>query len=595
MDTDGDSSLELSYFEPSTPYQAKVGNASFYSDMTSPDFCSGDNLSATGDYINHQLATRGFPSPLNFLNPTKEGSARIINCLFSLLNKQQRDSEQKEEVSDNLRRLQSEHEVLQSNHNGLKVKLEQAEREAAMLRARLENAEKAHKAEVEKHKVTKQELLAAKSNLQFAKTQFAHELRKRELNFNKLKDRVQKLTNEKYKASKITITLANPASRPTVRRQAGEESYDLHNEALEALSERENVLIDENDILRNLLLELYQEIEILLRGEAAKEGRILEKLEPAEDSLGKKMEASRLFKLPIHMAGTRMEERVRELLSTLREEWNHRPSSDPVVDPAELERKDQEIAEYLEEARQLSAELDQLKYVAEERKKVIDHFMEGKFFDEAAEKHLNSSTNEITMVEYDEQKSELERARVQLQAERRKFTEETIRMAKERAAMRAEREALEEEKRALKTQLLLKSLPDTPDFLKKSSTPSAKITPRTPHRLATSTADFSPLDIPTPLRESSANIPRKRPTLLGEDEEEKGEKNKLHSTPRISSTTNTTGGQRDRKATPGLALKPILKRSGAENMAEANPPPVEGGVVRRRSTRIAAIQRRNIH
>ncbi|RUS20402.1 Afadin and alpha-actinin-binding-domain-containing protein [Endogone sp. FLAS-F59071] len=510
-----DTSLDLSYYQPSTPYHKKISalDPTIYN-PTTPDgdhFCTPGNLSATAEYVNHQLISHGYPAPLRFINNDKSDASKIINCIFALLQQIEKDNGQHEDMMDNLHNQQSENGALTTNMAKLKQQLEQSERNVDTLKAKLNTCEENLKAETSRHKDTHEELQKAKQNLQHIKTQYAHELRKREQEYGKLKDRMQKVLNDKYKGSKISLTLVNPAPKSSTLPSKSDLSQDeeMFRENLNNYEERERMVLDENQSLRNALITLYQEIEILLRGQVAREGRTLEVPVPSgsvnarynlrsstisnsdhrfssasfqqSPSAPITAETAR-FQMPFDMTGANIVKDLKVLLAMLKEEWEGRPANKKLLITQEREHemkeKDKEIEKQRMEIDDLVAQLEEKRFVAEEQNKLIDRFLSGNFFQNANEEDmLNMSGMELTIPEVDEEAASLRHMREQLDQERRQFTEAAIKMGRERAALRAEREAFEEEKRSLQTQALLFSLPETPYWLKRQQAGPAQSTP----------------------------------------------------------------------------------------------------------------------
>ncbi|RUP48321.1 hypothetical protein BC936DRAFT_144709 [Jimgerdemannia flammicorona] len=361
--------------------------------VSSEHFCTPGNIASAADYINHQLASQGYPE-LRFLNNDVNDVSKIINCISTLLQQRQNDVEKKPEELD----------TLTTNMTKVKSRLEQSEREKDMLKAKLTTSEE---------------------NIQYIKTQYAHELRKREQDNGKLKERMQKILNDKYKGSNISLTLINPAPKsstlPTksgisqvhspyhscisedIRKRSCNADEEMYHEVLQGYEEREREILAENQSLRQSLTNLYREIDILLRGQVATFSAPF----PSEsgNNLGSlpyapiPAEVAR-FQMPFNMTGEHIEEDLKGLLDMLKKEWNSRPAMVSVEEmqgrEQEIMEKDEEIDKQRKEIEDLLAQLDEKKFVSEEQDKVIDHFLSGNFFQGASEEvqlNMSGATN----------------------------------------------------------------------------------------------------------------------------------------------------------------------------------------------------------
>ncbi|RUS24275.1 hypothetical protein BC938DRAFT_473850 [Jimgerdemannia flammicorona] len=327
--------------------------------VSSEHFCTPGSIASAADYINHQLASQGYPE-LRFLNNDVNDVSKIINCISTLLQQRQNDVEKKPEELDTLT-------------TNMPVK-----RKFCLL------------AHIVAQRLTKQYVFFV-----------AHELRKREQDNGKLKERMQKILNDKYKGSNISLTLINPAPKSsTLPTKSGiSQDEEMYHEVLQGYEEREREILAENQSLRQSLTNLYREIDILLRGQVATFSAPF----PSEsgNNLGSLPYAPILaevarFQMPFNMTGEHIEEDLKGLLDMLKKEWNSRPAMVSVEEmqgrEQEIMEKDEEIDKQRKEIEDLLAQLDEKKFVSEEQDKVIDHFLSGNFFQGASEEvQLNMS------------------------------------------------------------------------------------------------------------------------------------------------------------------------------------------------------------
>ncbi|CAG8639357.1 17066_t:CDS:10, partial [Acaulospora colombiana] len=184
------------YYRPSTPFQMMAG------DKTN---CSNeDGQISTEDtiiLINQQLNANGYSSPLNFFDSNETSVSKIAECIYELLQQQKKDTEYREEMNDQYRRLQSDHDLLITSMKNLRTRAELSEREVDALKAKLLWIEEDLYKESERHRSTKDELTKTKTQLLYTKTQASHEIRKKENEYNRFKEQMQKLLSSKYNAA----------------------------------------------------------------------------------------------------------------------------------------------------------------------------------------------------------------------------------------------------------------------------------------------------------------------------------------------------------------------------------------------------------
>ncbi|ORX81811.1 hypothetical protein K493DRAFT_93478 [Basidiobolus meristosporus CBS 931.73] len=226
------------------------------------------------EYINGQLAAYGFPSDLNLLEPDKESSKEIINILFVLLKQRQQDVQIRDDLEEKARRLHDDYERVSALLLKERSRLEASEREVANFKAKLSVSEKNIREQVEKSRKLNEELTKMKSNLQLIKTQYAHEIRKKDTENIKLKDRIQKGTSVDKSSKKPQIRLLNPiAPVKSIRRTGssisdGGKPADLTKDTLMKYQEREEKIIHENGQLRNTLYVIHQELVKMLESDS---------------------------------------------------------------------------------------------------------------------------------------------------------------------------------------------------------------------------------------------------------------------------------------------------------------------------------------
>ncbi|CAI2190559.1 9457_t:CDS:2, partial [Funneliformis geosporum] len=295
-----------------------------------------------------------------------------------------------------------------------------------------------------------------------------HEVKKRELEYTRFKEKMQKLLNDSYRKAKIGLQIVNPISKPLKRlpnsyndhilsRKHNTSDADMFKQIVADAEAREKELLQENSKLRKLLFDVQHHVSTFVESHAQLGDEYETSIDPelanlqTPDSYNPK--AAR-FQLPFEMFANNVEEEIKELLLALQCEWENRPAN--MV--AEYETKVEEYEIKVEENRQIRLEIDSLRNqlaeaatFVEEAQNMINNFIESGFQDGQGEFKLNVSGNEITLPEYDELDENLQLKRNQLNQERKTFTESLIRLGKDREQILKERIEFEQEKRAWKT------------------------------------------------------------------------------------------------------------------------------------------------
>ncbi|UZO17477.1 uncharacterized protein OCT59_008832 [Rhizophagus irregularis] len=340
-----------------------------------------DSLRELIIYVNQKLDFFGYPAPLNFFDSKDDNSVKkIVECVLSLLQDHQREFGVREELDDRHRRLQSDYDIACLSNKGLKGKIEVNEREINKLTLRLIKMEDELKDEWEMHKLTRDELAKTKSNLQYTKTQAAHDVKKREMEYTRFREKMQKLLNDSYRKAKIGLQIVNPAPKPskllsnasniehglpikTGASEAEEEESPVDAEMFKQIvadaEAREKELLQENSKLRKLLFDVQNHISTFIESQAEHEATIDSALIDLQTPDSYNPKTAR-FNLPFEMFANNVEEEIKELLLALKHEWNNRPNMITEYETKEEENRQlqMEIETKEEENRQLQMEIE---------------------------------------------------------------------------------------------------------------------------------------------------------------------------------------------------------------------------------------------
>ncbi|KAF9985508.1 hypothetical protein BGZ65_010659 [Modicella reniformis] len=464
---------EEGYYIPNSTFMQELAaaNPSMFQDI-GVDFSTEENLDQTSAYINHQLGVHGFSSNLQFVNADKTSASRIVTTFYKIIQQHLKNVKYKEEMDLNWRRLSSDYDMTVQNLNTTRTQLEKAQREIAALGGRVTAQEEELRVETDKHRHSREELKAAKANLQYAKTQFTHEARKKEQELTALKDKLQKAVDRTTSASLPGgITILNPVPRTLYGKQQGNETELLLKEVIEQQQAKETEIVEENEQLRMTLYAIHVELENLIKKRST--------LESSEATP---------YGLPFEMVKDKIETEIRDLLILFSNQWHHRPSRDQGISSSEVIVRDQMIEELQKDIQKLQLELEDSTLLVQGAQKMIDNLSSGNFLAGMQGFKLNVEESDMTLQEIDDAESKIQKQREDLVKERKMFTQACLDLGKQRQELEQAKRDFEENKMSFRLDKVM-SLLSSPRLEQRTSD---RTPVRTPDRTPDRTPSFSP-------------------------------------------------------------------------------------------------------
>ncbi|KAL2831315.1 Afadin and alpha-actinin-binding-domain-containing protein [Aspergillus pseudoustus] len=223
------------------------------------------DLRAASTYINNVLLARGLVKsgrPIDFANPEDEDGgvattmARIINLVNDLVLRRDREAEHRENLATTIRTLRAE-----ESHKTVEIeKLQTKTLELSRSLALAEAQERALKTNMSSAEATirglKEQVQRMKTTVQQVRSQCANDIRKRDLELQKLKAHLADRQRGKRDGLGVTTININPAASQSSRARylSGGEGvhdpgYSLKQETNEFLTQLAQTLSDENDSL----------------------------------------------------------------------------------------------------------------------------------------------------------------------------------------------------------------------------------------------------------------------------------------------------------------------------------------------------------
>ncbi|KAJ5121100.1 Afadin/alpha-actinin-binding [Penicillium bovifimosum] len=224
------------------------------------------NLQAASTYVNNILLARGLLKggrAIDFADPENEDGgidgtmARVINLVNDLVLRRDREAEHRESLSTTIRTLQASEAEQTTEIGKLKTKTSELTRSLALAEAQ----ERTLKSNVSSAEASirsfKEQIQRMKSTVQQVRAQCANDIRKRDLEMQKLKSHLAERQRGRREGLTVTTININPASdRSRLLASGGERvhdpGYSLKQETTEFLTELCQNLSDENDTLIEL-------------------------------------------------------------------------------------------------------------------------------------------------------------------------------------------------------------------------------------------------------------------------------------------------------------------------------------------------------
>ncbi|XP_078416799.1 synovial sarcoma, X breakpoint 2 interacting protein a isoform X5 [Cetorhinus maximus] len=180
-------------------------------------FCTKENVDQCIAYLNQELTTLGFPSFYTEEAQKELNLEAILNCMYDLLQLHRKGLRALEDMETQNLKSSSDMDHLYHSQVKLKDQLELSRREVISLQEKdrqlqlknrtLHNLLKNEKEEIQKL----QNIIASRA------TQYNHDLKRKEREYNKLKERLHQLVMDK-KDKKLCIDILNYVGRPDGRR-----------------------------------------------------------------------------------------------------------------------------------------------------------------------------------------------------------------------------------------------------------------------------------------------------------------------------------------------------------------------------------------
>lgn len=233
-------------------------------------FCTEENVERSLSYLNRELTTLGFPS----LYADSKGKdlcvVSVLNCMNELLLLHRKTLREQEDTETQHLKLGSDMDHLQNCYAKLKEQLETSRREIIGLQERDRQLQCKNRNLHQLLKNEKDEVQKLQNIVASRATQYNHDMKRKEREFNKLKERFHQLLMNK-KDKKIAMDVLNYVGRVDGKRGAwrtgkteAKNEEDMYKALLNDYEQRQKQLLVENAELKKLLQQMKKEIISLL-------------------------------------------------------------------------------------------------------------------------------------------------------------------------------------------------------------------------------------------------------------------------------------------------------------------------------------------
>jgi len=228
-----------------------------------------DTLNTASNYLNNLLLTRGLlknGKKIDFVKPSKESRAQIINLVHDLLLKRDRDEESREDIATNLQSFKNENDRKDIQIEHLQSKL--IEKDNSINRTNVEgrNVKNEMKTLQTNIKIVQSQLNKSKLLSDQIKLQCINDIRKRDIQIEKLKSHLQ--GQQRGNKSLVMAPSFNVSGRNQILNTSIHElqdpAYSLKQESNEFLTQLGQNLSEENDGLIILIRKTINNLNELL-------------------------------------------------------------------------------------------------------------------------------------------------------------------------------------------------------------------------------------------------------------------------------------------------------------------------------------------
>ncbi|XP_044288229.1 afadin- and alpha-actinin-binding protein isoform X1 [Varanus komodoensis] len=415
-------------------------------------FCTEENVEQSLSYLNRELTTLGFPSLYSDSKGKELSVVSALNCMNELLLLQHKTLRAQEEAETQHLKLGSDMDHLQNCYTKVKEQLEASRREIVGLQERDRQLQCKNKNLHQLLKNEKDEVQKLQNIVASRATQYNHDMKRKEREYNKLRERFHQLLMNK-KDKKMAMDVLNYIGRADGKRGAwrtgkteARNEEEMYKALLNEYEQRQKQLLVENAELKKLLQQMKKEIISLLPPQKQKPK---EQAEDCKETILSDMEEDSGEANKENMWELSCETVREQLANSIRKQWrmlkNHVENLDNQVshvysgslhEKDTISREDHEL-----EVERLQLEIQQCREMVKTQQQLLQQQLISPCSDDDTSMLLQDC---YLLEEKERLKEEWKLFREQkknFERERKSFTEAAIRLGLERKAFEEDRGA----------------------------------------------------------------------------------------------------------------------------------------------------------
>ncbi|KAJ9124300.1 hypothetical protein QFC22_001100 [Naganishia vaughanmartiniae] len=441
--------------------------------------------------LNSQLYARGLTrSGLKLEGLNGKARAQVIKVIHKLLSQRADDFTQLEATQTSHRVLSHDLDRLTELHKQLKHRVITAEKDKEIARSQVKSLSQKLKREEQAHKLAREDFGRAQTALTLVRTQAQHDMKKREVQLERTMQHWQRISSENARllssGYRTGIICLNPIDGPEQVPRVD----SLFDPNIRELNHQMISLQEECEAFRHVTLSTANQL-VKLEALAKRES------EPP------RLDAATFFKAhPLNSSQTSSstshpltaDTRLREIISRVR---SCIETDVAAKEEAERIKKDllMEMVNSYEGER-----VDRVKELMEQKMRdLVDELEKARLEDGVSPlrydaRHTNAQAthgpDEVEQARLTQEKDELDREKVSVEAEGKRVTETLVRLAKDRALFEIERNGFMEERRRFEMEKVMLEPPRvdhqptsrTSDAASETSSNTSREPPRTPEK-----------------------------------------------------------------------------------------------------------------
>lgn len=225
-------------------------------------FATADNLESPAILLQSSLKRFGFSGRLNLLSTSSEDLANTFNCLYQLIRRFESETERVEELMQSERRVRNELSISEQTQARMRKDMEGKERDVGSMLIKHHKAKESYTEEIKKLQREREDLTKKVYDLSRRSVQFQHGIRKKEVEYERLQDKLRYYLAEKKREAKASLEIVGRLKKQSLQgktKPAARMDEDMYKMIVQAYEDKQKELLVENKDLRASLKSMQRE------------------------------------------------------------------------------------------------------------------------------------------------------------------------------------------------------------------------------------------------------------------------------------------------------------------------------------------------